>query len=243
MLDVIEKLIALQECDRKLIQLKGELDQIPPRRKLLQTKADASAGTASAAKNHALHLESERKKLELEAETKKTQIDKCLTQQTQTKKNDEYQALTHQIATFNEAIRLLEDQQLELMEKAEVAAKEVAAANAHARTLKAAADSQIAELAQAETSLKERVATLESDRTQLAGSVGDEGSLAKYERLLRSKGANVLVGIEHMVCGGCHMQLPTQVTLDCRAAENLIGCPNCGRILYYTADMSLSVPA
>ena len=59
MLDVIEKLIALQERDRKLIQWKAELDQIGPRRKLLQTKADASAGSATAAKQNALHLESE----------------------------------------------------------------------------------------------------------------------------------------------------------------------------------------
>lgn len=243
MLDAINKLLLLQECDRKLLAVKGELEHIPPRRRILQTKADASASTATAAKTHAQKIESERKRLELEVESLQTLIDKCLTQQSQTKKNDEYQAFTHQIATHKAAINKLEDQELELMEQAEGAAKEVAIANAQARDLKGAADTQIAELAKAESALKEKLAALESERTQLAAAVGDESALGKYERLLKNKGSNVLVGIEHMVCGGCHMQLPTQITLDCRAAENLVGCPNCGRILYYTSDMSLSVPA
>jgi predicted nucleic acid-binding Zn-ribbon protein len=243
MLPVIEKLLALQDCDRQLIQLRTELAQIPPRRQLLLGKAAQSQSSFTAAKEAAMKVESERKRLELEVETKQAQIDKCLTQQAQTKKNDEYQAFTHQIATIKEAIRQIEDQQIELMEKAELAAKEVAAANVVAKELKAVADSQITDLAKAEDSLKQRIATFEADRKRLAGEVGDDSALAKYERLLKNKGPNAIVGIEHSVCGGCHMQLPTQITLDCRAMDNLVSCPNCGRLLYFSAGMTLAVSA
>ena len=64
---------------------------------------------------------------------------------------------------------------------------------------------------------------------------------ARYERLVKSKGDNVVVGVQHGVCGGCHMRLPAQILVTCQAQQELVGCINCGRILYYTRDMDLAV--
>src|SRR5262245_2001289 len=144
MLEVIDKLLVLQECDRKLLTAKAELEHIGPRRELLSSKAKASQGGLDTAKTNAQKIESERKRLELEVESKKQQIEKYSLQQFQTKKNEEYRALAHEIDNCKAAINQLEDQQLELMEKAEVAAREVARANQAAKELKAAADSEIA---------------------------------------------------------------------------------------------------
>jgi predicted nucleic acid-binding Zn-ribbon protein len=36
------------------------------------------------------------------------------------------------------------------------------------------------------------------------------------------------------------MKLPAQQLVSCKAAEEIITCTNCGRILYYTRDMSLA---
>jgi predicted nucleic acid-binding Zn-ribbon protein len=69
----------------------------------------------------------------------------------------------------------------------------------------------------------------------------DEGARSRYERLVRSKGENVVVGVQHGVCGGCHMKLPPQLLVSCQAEKELVGCSNCGRILYYTPDMDLAV--
>ena len=68
----------------------------------------------------------------------------------------------------------------------------------------------------------------------------DEGSRSRYERLVKNKGDNVIVGVQHGVCGGCHMRLPTQIVVTCQAQSELVGCINCGRILYYTRDMDLA---
>ncbi|MEI7535423.1 MAG: C4-type zinc ribbon domain-containing protein, partial [Verrucomicrobiae bacterium] len=62
----------------------------------------------------------------------------------------------------------------------------------------------------------------------------------RYERLFKSKGENVVVSVEHSACGGCHMKLPTQIVTNCRAQGEIVTCPNCGRILYFTRDMSLT---
>jgi predicted nucleic acid-binding Zn-ribbon protein len=36
------------------------------------------------------------------------------------------------------------------------------------------------------------------------------------------------------------MKLPAQIVTNCRAAAELVTCPNCGRILYFTRDMILT---
>jgi predicted nucleic acid-binding Zn-ribbon protein len=84
------------------------------------------------------------------------------------------------------------------------------------------------------------LAQLEANREELASAV-DEGARSRYERLVRSKGDNVVVGVEHGVCGGCHMKLPPQLLVSCQGEKELVGCSNCGRILYYTRDMDLAL--
>ena len=134
----------------------------------------------------------------------------------------------------------LEDQQLELMEQAEAAQKEAAAATRMADEAKKSADRQMTDLTAREENLRKELAELESDRDQLAAAV-DSSILPRYERLRKSKGENVVVGVAHGVCGGCHMKLQRQVMVTCQGNQEIVSCPNCGRILYYTRDMSLAV--
>jgi len=134
----------------------------------------------------------------------------------------------------------IEDTEIELMEQAESVQKQVESSAKLAGEAKKVADGQLAGLTQRETALKKELAELESNRQQLTVSV-DGGTLTRYERLLKQKGGNVVVGVTHGVCGGCHMRIPTQAVVTCQAAREIVSCPNCGRLLYYTSDMDLAV--
>src|SRR5688572_3290437 len=240
MLEVIEKLIILQDRDRKLIRLREELAHIPAERQQLQTKAAAAQSGLDAAKQRGKQIESDRKKLELDADAKKQLIEKYSLQQFQTKKNEEYKALAHEIEMCKEVIFKLEDQQLELMEQAEQAQKQVATATQSTNEAKRTIDARLADIAGREANLKRELAELEANRQELASAV-DESTRSRYERLLKHKGSNVVVGIQHGVCGGCHMQLSRSTIVTCQAEQEIITCTNCGRILYYTRDMDLAV--
>ncbi len=239
MLDIIEKLLILQDRDRKISRVSQELAHIGPERDGLRQKAAATQTSLDAAKLQVKKIESERKQRDLEIEGKKAQIEKYLNQQLQTRKNEEYKALTHEIEMAKEVIFKIEDAEIVLMEQAEVAAKNVATATAEAAAAKKLVDDQIGKLDQREENLKQEFAELTSSRAQLASAV-DDTTRNRYERLFKSKGENVVVGIEHSSCGGCHMKLPAQVTTSCRAQTEIVPCPNCGRILYFTRDMILT---
>lgn len=240
MLEVIEKLLILQERDRKIMQVKTELAHIEPERSALNARATGAQAALDAAKLKVKQIETERKKLELEVESKKQQIEKYSLQQFQTKKNDEYRALANEIENCKAQIIKLDDQQLEWMEKGDVSQKEVAAANAAAAELKKLVESQLADLDLKERNLKKQLLEYESGYDQLTEGI-EEGVLGRYQRLRKQKGGTTVVGVEHSVCGGCHMKLPIQVVLTCQAQQELVSCPNCGRILYYARHMDLAV--
>lgn len=240
MLEAIEKLLILQDRDRHILRMKTELSRVEPERAMLTAKASGAQSTLDTAKQRVKQIESDRKKLELEVEGKKQQIEKYSLQQFQTKKNEEYRALAHEIELCKKDIIKLDDQQIELMEKAEAAQKEVQAANQVANDARKLADGQITELKQREENLKKELGELEANRLQLAEAV-DEGVRSRYDRLLKNKGANVVVGVQHGVCGGCHMKLPAQLIVSAQEQQEIVTCINCGRILYYTRDMDLAV--
>ena len=240
MRDLIEKLLILQDRDRRILRTRDELSRIGPERQMLQNKTSETQAALDAAKLRVKQTESDRKKLELDVEAKKQQIEKYSLQQFQTKKNEEYKALAHEIETCKAAIVTLEDQELELMEQGEAAQKQVAAAAREAEGAKKMTDGHLKELATREEALTGELTELESNRSQLTGSI-DEGVLARYQRLLKNKGENIIVGINHGVCGGCHMKFPVQLVVSCQAGKELVSCPNCGRLLYYTPDMDLAV--
>jgi predicted nucleic acid-binding Zn-ribbon protein len=240
MLEVIENLLILQDRDRKIMRSRRELADVGPQRLMLQNKLASSQAGLEAGKLRVKQIESDRKKLELEVDAKKQLIEKYSMQQFQTKKNEEYRALAHEIDTCKEAIVKIEDQELDLMEQAERAQKEVIAETQTGVVLKRDIEDQVAKLTVREENLAKELAELEQDRDKLAAGV-EEVTLRRYERLLQHKGENVVVGIAHGVCGGCHMKLPMQLVVSCQGKDQLITCLNCGRILYYTPDMDLAV--
>jgi len=239
MQQIIEKLLILQDRDRRIMHIRDQLARLQPERESFQGRAAATQAGLETVKTKAKQVETDRKKLELEAESKKTQIERYTLQQFQTKKNEEYRALAHEIDTCKEGIAQLEDRQLELMEQAEALQREAVAAAHQAEDTRKLAEGQLRELAAREKTLSDELTGLESNRSQLTSDI-DERALRHYERLLRNKGDNVVVGIERGVCGGCHMRFPVQLLVSCQAAKELVTCPNCGRILYYTPDMDLA---
>lgn len=239
MLNVLTKLLILQERDRQILRIQSELANLEPQRAMLNSMLSSAQTGLETTRTKLKLIEAERNKAELEVNTQKQLIEKYSLQQYQTKKNDEYRAFGQQMETCRKNIASQEDSQLEWMEKADAVHKELAAAAILAKSAQADVESKIKDLARRELNFDRELALLQSDRAELARAV-DENALLRYERLLKQKGDKALVGVAHSVCGGCHMQLPPQVIISCQSEEEPVLCPNCGRILYCTPEMELT---
>lgn len=239
MLPVIQSLLVLQDRDRKISRVEAELANIGPERLAVDRRTKEAQAALEAAKLKVKQLETERKKLELDVEAQKGKIEKYALQQFQTKKNEEYRALASEIEGCRAAILKLDDQQIEFMEQIERAQKEAQTVSAATQQALKEVEEQKRLLNDKEIRLKKEIETLKADYQQLQNAV-DESVRERYIRLRKQKGSNTVVGISHSVCGGCHMRLPMNVVLQTQAQQEIVSCPNCGRILYFTVEMDLA---
>ena len=134
----LEKLLILQDRDQKIRQIGLEIKTLPQQRKNLEAQLAATAASLESLKQRARQLEVDRKRLELDVGTRQSSISRLKTQQYETRKNDEFQAMGHEIERYEKEIVQLEDQELELMEEADKLRAEIAAAE---KTASAARDS------------------------------------------------------------------------------------------------------
>jgi len=98
---------------------------------------------------------------------------------------------------------------------------------------------QIAQLGQREENLKKELAELQQGRADWRRP-WTESVLNRYERLFKSKGENVVVGVQHGVCGRLPHEIARTNSRPLQAQKEIVACSNCGRILYYTRDMALA---
>jgi predicted nucleic acid-binding Zn-ribbon protein len=234
MLEVIEKLLALQDRDRRLRAFRSELDSIPAEIKTKERLIGDAASRLESAKTRAKEIEVAKKALQMETGSKRDQIAKYKTQQTQTRKNEEFTALAHEITAAEKLISEIEDRELALMEEAESLKPEIAAAEAAFTAEKQKYETQIAALHVKESNLRERIAELEAARPTATEGV-DEDLLDRYERLFKTKNGAAVVALEHEVCTGCHMKVTTQTVVEVKSARHVVSCPQCGRLLHLPA--------
>ena len=227
----LEQLLVLQDRQQKIRQIQTEIKALPLERSHLESQLVASAAGVDALKQKARHLEIERKKLELDVGTRTESIARLKTQQYQTRKNDEFQALGHEIERYEKEIRQFEDQELELMIEADKLKAEVEAAEKSARATKDTISGQLADLETKSKALEAQQAGLTNERETLASKI-DADVLDQFERLFNSKGDAAIVAVEHGVCTGCHMKVTTATVSQVKAGKEIVSCENCGRILY-----------
>jgi hypothetical protein len=117
MLDEVRALLILQDRDRRLIALAKDLEKLPQDE--ARAKSKLANDEAAVARAHAALMDCELrlKRLELDAGTRKTTITRLKIQQFETRKNEEYQALGHEIVRYEKDLDNLETRELELMEE------------------------------------------------------------------------------------------------------------------------------
>lgn len=234
MLEAIEQLLALQDRDQKLRTLRLELQAVPTEIAAKQKLIADSAARLELARTRAKSIEVEKKSLQIDAASKRDQIARYKAQQLQTRKNEEYTALAHEISNVEKLISEIEDKELALMEEADSLAPEIAAADKTHHEEKARFEGQIALLHEKETNLKSRIEEFQANRASAREGI-DEELLERYERLFETKNARAVVAVEHDVCTGCHMKITAQTSLALRSDKSIISCPQCGRLLHLPA--------
>jgi predicted nucleic acid-binding Zn-ribbon protein len=230
----LDRLLALQECDMKRLALERQLQAVPRELAGVEARIAAEKQAIETAKIEWRELESKKKLLETEIKSAEEQVAKYKTQQMQVRKNDEYQALTHEIETTSGQIGTLEEDEIKVMFSIDEARQRFKDAEAVLKTNIAGHEEKI-------RVLRERATQLEGEHQAAVAAVAaarpvvPDDQLRIYDRLATKPGLPVVVPVSGGRCGGCHLKVPTHIEVLARSGAEIATCDQCGRVVYWAS--------
>ena len=227
--------MVLQERDARVAALTAELESLPKQIAAVDDDLEARTAKFDELKNRTRQIEADRKKIDLDVQSKQLAISRYKSQQQQTRKNEEFAALNHEIEHAEKEISALEDSELELMEAYDKGLAEVAAAQKELLLFQDKAKHKKSDLEKRSAALAAELIGAEEKQAAAEKTV-PEDVLPRYRRILKSKKDVAIVPVRGGACGGCHMKLTPQTVLTARAAEHLVSCDNCGRLVYWSEE-------
>jgi len=225
-------LLALQASDMKRLALVAQLEATPREIAAVEARIAAERQAIELAKAEWHALETKKKGLETEILAAGEKAGKYRTQQLEVRKNDEYRALSHEIATMEAAIGAFEEKELEVMFAIDEAKRRFAAAEADLKANITGHEARITALRQRQV---ETAAALTAALAEVAAArqAVPEEQLGPFDRLARKPGHPVCAPLTGGRCGGCHMRVSSNVEFEVRKGENLTTCDQCGRLLHW----------
>ena len=225
-------LLTLQERDSKRLALEQQLASMPREVAAVEARIAAEKGAIEVAKAEWYGLESKKKLLEIDIKSAEEKVAKYKTQQMQVRKNDEYQALTHEIETTQTGIGTLEEQEIGVLLTIDEAKKRFAAAEGELKKNIVGHETRIRALRERETQLKGELKAAQ-DAVAEARPAVPEPQQRLYDRLAVKPGHPVCVPVKSGKCGGCHLKVPTHIEVMAKNGAEIATCDQCGRIVYW----------
>jgi predicted nucleic acid-binding Zn-ribbon protein len=228
----IEKLLIVQHRDVSLRKIEQDLARIPVERRALEATIVAEEANVEAARQSLIAKEVARKDLDVQVQAKEAALQRFRTQQVEVKKNDEYQALTHQIEQTEAEISSLEEQEIGLMLDIDSAQEVFQAEKAQIEIRIQAQRKEIDLLNQREQNL---AASVDDAKVKVEESrVGiDENYIEQYDRVKKLvKRPPYIARVEAHKCGGCHLRVSNEVSRGALDAGEPHFCDQCARMVY-----------
>jgi hypothetical protein len=227
----LDKLLILQDRDGKRLNIEAQLKATPRDIAAVEQKIAAEKAAIDTARAEMKELEVKKKSLETEIGTADEKVRKYRTQQLSVKKNDEYQAIGHEVETMEAAISALEEKELAVMYSIDEAKKKFAAAEAVLKQNIVGHETRIRDLRTREASLTAELQKAQADVAEVRAPI-DAPSLKIYDRIA-ARGLPACVSIHEGKCSGCHLKVSSESDSDSRKGEKLATCDQCGRIVYF----------
>ncbi len=230
MLEEIRGLLILQDRDKRLLNLAKDLAKLPQEEARAKTKLASDEAAVKQAKDALNQAELRVKKIEMDAETRRTTVKRLKVQQFETKKNDEYVALGNEIVRYEKEVDDFETQELEAMEELDGLRAKYQEAEGLLTKTRAVVDGDLAAIRERHTRMIEQQKEVQAERDELVKNVSED-ILPLYNKLIKSKDGLAIATLHSGNCTGCNMKVIASTVIAVQSEKEITQCENCGRIL------------
>ena len=237
MSDEINCLWALKELDEQLVEARQGLVRFPEQRAALEARAAEERQKLAAMQGRMTEAQKKRRELEREVEVTGEQERKFAAQLPMVKKNEEYQALLHEISGVKARRSEIETQVLLQMDSEEIIAREKPAVELALKTAEAELAGRRAEIDAAEAAAQKKVDDIQARRDGQIAPLPAQ-TRARYERVHQQRAGLAVVAIQKGACCGCYRALPPQILQEARKRDRVLTCEGCGRMVIWPPEGS-----
>ena len=229
---MLKQLLRLQDLDLKIEALQVQEDEIPRQKAKFDIQTKRLTDELQERENACKHLRVEQREDELEIEEHQNQISKYEQQLYSVKKNEEYQALLHEIEGLRKQISLKEEHLINLLVAIDETDARLVEDRKRIKAEQAGIEKQCAEIDEELAHTVAERLKLEAERKPLEEQAPAD-QLRHYYRIRASKKSGpAVVPLNGEYCSGCHMRVTPQNVNEVLANKKLIPCMHCGRLLY-----------
>ena len=233
----MNRLLELQELDARISACRERETEIPKQKNKFDIRRERLKAELSEREQVCIDLEMEQRDSESDIDQRNSQIDTYQGQLNLVKKNEEYQALLHEIDLMNKQIGVKEERILAIMIEMDDAKARLEQDRKRIKDETDEIDRECDEIDdELEQAVKQRD-VLDLERQPLANGV--EGALLRrYDRLrAKFRTGTVVVPLREEVCTGCNMHVRPQIVNEVLEGSKIHSCQHCGRLLYHAENI------
>ncbi len=229
----IQQLTVLQKVDDEILTLEAELEAAPRDLAQAEERVGALRDRQGQIQEKIELLGAQQTRLEQEIDDDTMKVRKSKNKLMMVGNTREYHAMMREMDSLEKLNRMREEEKVALTEELslqkqslESLGQEIAAQESEVARMRAGLDERLEEG-------RKQLGSLTKQR-QNAGKAVPRPILGRYE-LIRSRLSNpVIVSVTAGVCSGCNITIPPQIYNDLQKGQQIISCPNCQRLMYWT---------
>jgi predicted nucleic acid-binding Zn-ribbon protein len=229
----LELLVNLQSIDREIKRLEDSLKNIPLEIEQLSIPYKQLTEEIEGIKKGIELDNKERREKERGVEIENDRLSKLKEKLSLVKTNEEYSAVIKEMDSVKEKIRGLEDEDLTFMELVEEKQKKLKEnekiLGEEKKKVQAAQGEGEVKMEGLKNSLQDKLIQRKS-----VSELIDKRIFQDYVKVAKNRGGIAVVRFAEGICQGCFLGLSPQLSSEIRKNEELIKCPHCQRMLYWT---------
>ncbi len=233
----VRELVELQKKDAVMDARAAIAAGVPVKISALNAAFEEKKRSMSAAREALLALQVKKKDCELKIAEADEGIRKHQRELNLVKDNNAFKALLSEIENDKKNKDELETSVLFLLEEIDKASVQDKAIREEVKKIEETLRAEVAALAAAAKEIADGLEAAKADRAAAAAALNPE-LLEKYENIRANKNGLAVAAVHEdpasgkLSCGGCHMSLTPQKTLDVKKNGAFAVCPDCRRLMY-----------
>ena len=235
MLPELNNLISLQAVDLEIKGLMQVQQELPESMKGLESKLTEVKAIAAEKEQEMEEIRKQHRQLEAEMAMLDDGITRSRQRLMEIKDNIEYKAMLKEIAFKEDRKDQKETEILEVLDQIETLNSDLVSLHQEVASRQEVFDKMRAEVQAEMAQQMEKLQELQAQRQEIQKNITKQ-LLKRYDFIREKRQGIAITEVRQGVCQACHMNLPPQKFIELQMDKELMTCPHCQRIIYFTAQ-------